>query len=86
MIDRIRCWLGDHDWTCDANENIGPPDINMDNVAAEFFRYSRSWCKRCRHYMKPHERLVGSEHWDASVTYRPKVYEHGWSGERGVLH
>ncbi len=70
----LRCLWG-HDWTGDAEQGIGPPNLNMDDLIAEFNRYTRMWCKRCRRYMKPNKHLRGSEDWDANVKYRPHLTE-----------
>ena len=72
MLDWLRCLLGDHDWTCDADQNIAPPDINgQGDIAAQFHRYARGWCKKCRFYMQPRKELFGSQHWDAELKYHP---------------
>lgn len=74
MFDWLKCLLGDHDWTCDAEENIPPPSpTTVDEVAGVFHRFARPWCKRCRQYMQSESHLRGSEHWDADVRYREPV-------------
>ncbi|MFB3104987.1 MAG: hypothetical protein ACE1ZA_08670 [Pseudomonadales bacterium] len=71
----FRCLCFGHAWTGDAEQGIPPPEIDLEDVAAEFFRYARMWCKRCRRYMEPKPLMRGSEHWDTSVKYRPPFTE-----------
>ena len=71
MIDWFLCWATGHDWTCDAEQGVPPPDLDQMNVQREFNRYARPWCSRCRRYMKPRELLIGSSNWDANLKYRP---------------
>ena len=72
MLDWLWCLLGSHDWTCDANENIAPPDLNgQGDIAAQFHRYARGWCKKCRFYMKPHKRPPKSDYIDIAEQLCP---------------
>lgn len=74
MIDWLKCLLGAHDWTCDADQNIAPPDadhIEPKEIGRLFHIYARPWCSRCRFYMQPSKHLFGSNNWDATVKYRP---------------
>lgn len=68
----IACLLGQHEWTCDAEEGIDPPK-DIEPSIASFFRYARMWCRICRRYCKPSPSMPGSEHWDRNVTHRPEL-------------
>ena len=71
MFDWLKCLLGDHDWTCDADKGVPPPDLDTETVQRDFYRYARPWCNRCRSYMQPRKDLHHSVEWDATVKYRP---------------
>ena len=48
IIDKIRCLLGDHDWTCAANEGIKPKVEQVKAGIVGFYDYAQGYCKRCK--------------------------------------
>ena len=52
MLRRIGGWLlclmGDHNWTCKAEEGIDPDPVKLKaNPVAYFWEFAQMYCKRC---------------------------------------
>jgi hypothetical protein len=48
------CWLlRDHDWTCNAEENIPPTHEQVIGGVAGFWSYAQMWCRRCGKRYEP---------------------------------
>jgi hypothetical protein len=44
---KLLCLIGDHDWTCKAEEGIKPDKGSFTNPLEGFKEYSKMYCKRC---------------------------------------
>jgi hypothetical protein len=56
LLGRVLCLMGDHSWTCAAEEGIKTDDIPsvkklLDNGQhyAGFILYAKMYCRRCHH-------------------------------------
>jgi len=52
MVGKVWGWflcniLGDHDWTCAAEQGIKPTPLQVKNGIAGFKDYATTYCKRC---------------------------------------
>lgn len=47
VLWRLRCLLGDHDWTCKAEQGIRPTKKELEDPLAGFAEYSKMYCKNC---------------------------------------
>ena len=47
FFDRFLCLIGDHDWTCAAQENIKPTKAQVENGLSGFLDYAKMYCNRC---------------------------------------
>ena len=47
FIGRLLCLIGDHDWTCAAEQGIPPTKAQTDAGMAGFYSYAAGYCKRC---------------------------------------
>jgi hypothetical protein len=45
--------LGDHDWTCNAGENIPATPAQLKGGVAGFMDYAQMWCRRCGKVYQP---------------------------------
>ena len=48
VVGKFLCLIGDHDWTCDAEEGISPTKEQVELGATGFWLYAKMYCKRCR--------------------------------------
>ncbi|MBA7658394.1 hypothetical protein ES703_66345 [subsurface metagenome] len=47
LWEKILCWIGDHEWTCAAEEGIKPTPLQLKQGVAGFKDYGKMYCKRC---------------------------------------
>jgi len=46
-------WLGDHNWTCAAEQGIKATQQQVDAGVAGFYDYATMYCDRCGHVYRP---------------------------------
>ena len=44
---KLLCIIGDHEWTCKAEQGIKPTKEELTNPLVGFAIYSRMYCKHC---------------------------------------
>ena len=44
---KLLCLIGDHDWTCKAEQGIPPTQQQLDGGVAGFYDYAAVYCKHC---------------------------------------
>lgn len=48
LWDNVQCLLGNHDWTCKAQQGIQPtPEQLTGDLVRGFREYSKMYCKHC---------------------------------------
>ena len=48
LMRRLLCLIGEHDWTCAAEEGIKPTPLQL-RLGVEGFRdYGKMYCKHCK--------------------------------------
>ena len=47
LLERLRCLIGDHDWTTAAAQGIPPTPRQLESVGG-FYDYATMYCSRCR--------------------------------------
>jgi len=47
IFRKILCFMGDHDWTCKAEQGIKPTKGQSDMGIAGFWAYATMYCKHC---------------------------------------
>jgi len=62
IANKIACWLGVCDWTCDAEQGIPPkPEYINEDPVLGFFLYARMYCRHCGKTCELSERRIKEE-------------------------
>ena len=48
IIGTLRCWTGDHEYTCNAEQDIPPTEKQVLNGLDGFKDYAIMYCNRCK--------------------------------------
>lgn len=48
LFRKFLCFIGDHAWTCKAEEGVKPNILEGEDPLAAFNRYATMYCKYCR--------------------------------------
>lgn len=51
FVHWLLCLIGDHDWTCAAEQGIPPTKEQAEGGLAGFYSYATGYCKRCKKVM-----------------------------------
>lgn len=59
LLQRLACSIGDHTWTCKAEQGIPPsPEKMASDPVGYFSEYSRGYCLHCDERMEERQREV----------------------------
>ncbi|MBA7571113.1 hypothetical protein ES708_12870 [subsurface metagenome] len=47
FLRKLRCFIGDHCWTCKAEQGINPTPLEIKMGVEGFKSYSTMFCERC---------------------------------------
>lgn len=68
LLGMLLCFMGDHSWTCAAEEGIKASDIptvkaliDQGQHFAGFTLYAKMYCRRCGHIYMSHASNFGSD-------------------------
>jgi len=48
MLQKLWCFLGMHEWTCDADQQIPPTKKQINNGMDGYWDYAKMYCKHCK--------------------------------------
>lgn len=53
LWQKFKCWIGDHNWTCAAEQGIKPTPEQVNGGIDGFYDYAKMYCKQCGKVYRP---------------------------------